>query len=232
MQPDIIAGFLIGFLGTVHCLGMCGPLVLAYSLHIKPQDAEIVSCGFRYKNGINHHLAFHAGRIITYSLLGAFAALLFHLADISNLFKDIRGFMTLAGGLLMVFMGITLLRIFPVPGILSGMTPLRKFWSSIVTPLFSSDRIAEKVMLGLATGFLPCGLSWAMIVKSATTGNVLSGFALMAAFGLGTVPVLFMAGLSASVISFRTRIIGEKVAAASVIIMGTILVFKGTKFFA
>ena len=132
----------------------------------------------------------------------------------------------------MVLMGITLLRIFPLPGILTSMTPSGKSWTNIVTPLFSSNHIAQKVILGLATGFLPCGLSWAMIVKAATTGNVISGFAMMAAFGFGTVPALFMVGLSASVISFKARIIGEKVAAVSVIIMGAILVFKGIKFFA
>ena len=140
--------------------------------------------------------------------------------------------MTLVGGLLMVFMGVSLLRVFPLPDILSSVTPSGKSWTNIVAPLFSSDRIAQKVMLGLATGFLPCGLSWAMIVKAATTGNAISGFALMVAFGLGTVPALFMVGVSASVISFKTRIIGEKVAAVSVIIMGAILVFKGIKFFA
>jgi uncharacterized protein len=231
MQPDIIASFLIGFVGSVHCLGMCGPLVLAYSLHLKKGDQLGVSGGIWLKKGIDHHLAFHAGRILTYSLLGAFAALLFHLVDAASLFKNIRGVMTLAGGLLMVFMGITILRIIPMPKILTSMTPSGKTWTSILLPLFSSGHIAQKVMLGLATGFLPCGLSWAMIVKAATTGNAVSGFALMAAFGLGTVPALFMVGLSASVVSLKTRIIGEKVAAVSVIIMGAILVFKGIKFF-
>ena len=65
MQPDIIAAFLIGFLGSVHCLGMCGPLVLAYSLHIKKQGEQGASGGIWFRKGINHHLAFHAGRILT-----------------------------------------------------------------------------------------------------------------------------------------------------------------------
>jgi len=232
MHADTIASFLIGFIGSVHCLGMCGPLVLAYSLNLKNENRQAVSGGVWFKKGINHHLAFHAGRMLTYSLLGAFAALLFHLADVSDAFKGVRGVMTLVGGLLMMFMGITLLRIFPFPNILLSMTPSGKSWSNIMNPFFSSDHTMHKVMLGLATGFLPCGLSWAMIVKAATTGNVIFGFVMMAAFGLGTVPALFMVGFSASAISLKTRIIGEKVAAFSVIIMGAILVFKGLKFFA
>jgi uncharacterized protein len=229
LHPDIIASFLIGFAGSVHCLGMCGPMVLAYSLHIKKEDKQGAAGCLWLRNGVNHHLAFHAGRLLTYSCLGAFAAFLFHLADAGSVYIDVRGVMTLLGGVLMMFMGTTLLRIFP--SILSSLSPRGNFWTKMVSPLFSSDGAWRKVMLGFATGFLPCGLSGAMIVKAATTDNTAAGFATMAAFGLGTVPALFMAGLSASVISFRIRILGEKVAAMAVIIMGAILVFKGLKLF-
>jgi uncharacterized protein len=232
MQSEIIASFLVGFAGSVHCLGMCGPLIIAYSIHIKKADQRGLFGGSWFKQGISHHLAYHAGRVLTYSMLGAFTAFMFHLIDVSSIFKNIRGVMTLAGGLLMIFMGLSILRIFPLPDIMSSVTPSGKSWARIVTPLFSSERHIHKVMLGFVTGFLPCGLSWSMIINAAATGNIISGFALMAAFGLGTVPALFMVGLSASVISFKIRIIGEKIAAISVIIMGAILVYKGIKFFA
>jgi uncharacterized protein len=81
-------------------------------------------------------------------------------------------------------------------------------------------------------GFLPCGLSWAMIVKAATTQSSLAGFLIMVAFGLGTVPALFLPGISASLLSLRSRLVGERLAALSVIVMGLILVFKGAKMFA
>ena len=85
--------------------------------------------------------------------------------------------------------------------------------------------------LGLSTGFLPCLLSWAMVVKAATTQNLLEGFLTMVSFGLGTVPALFLVGLSASLLSFKIRFFGERVAAVSVIAMGLILIFKGSKYF-
>ena len=74
-------------------------------------------------------------------------------------------------------------------------------------------------------------LSWAMVLKAGTTGNPLSGFLTMVLFGLGTVPVLFFVGLSASVISLKMRITGERIAGISIIVMGLILVLKGVRSF-
>jgi sulfite exporter TauE/SafE len=73
-------------------------------------------------------------------------------------------------------------------------------------------------------------LSFAMVVKAATTQNVLAGFLTMVIFGLGTVPALFLTGLSASLLSMKVRFLGERVAAVSVIVMGLILIFKGSKY--
>ena len=70
-----------------------------------------------------------------------------------------------------------------------------------------------------------------MIVKAASTGNPLTGFLIAASFGLGTVPALFFTGLSASLLSLKARFFGERLAAVSVILMGMILIFKGTKYF-
>jgi len=230
---DLLAPFSIGFVGSLHCLGMCGPLVLAYSLHIKSDQAQPSNqLGAAWKSGFWHHTAFHLGRIITYGVLGAIAAALFHLADLSSLFAGLRGSMTLLGGVLMVLLGLVLLQVLPLPAFLTSVpTGTSSLWGRSVPRLLRSQSVGSKMVLGLATGFLPCGLSWAMIIKAATTQNPAAGFLTMAAFGSGTVPALFLTGLSASVLSLKTRLLGEKVAAVSVIAMGMILVFKGAKVF-
>jgi sulfite exporter TauE/SafE len=69
-----------------------------------------------------------------------------------------------------------------------------------------------------------------MIVKAATASHPLAGILTMVFFGAGTVPALFFAGLSVSLVSLRIRFLGERIAAVSVIFMGLILVFKGTKY--
>ena len=227
---DLLAFFSIGFVGSLHCLGMCGPLVLAYSLHIN-ESANAGGMGASaFKSGLWHHSAFHLGRILTYAMLGALAALLFDLADLGRFFTGLRGSMTLLGGVLMVLLGLALLQVLPLPSFLTSLPAGSDTFPARTIPrLLHSRGVGSKMLLGLATGFLPCGLSWAMIAKAATTQNSAAGFLTMAAFGLGTVPALFLTGFSASVISLRVRILGEKLAALSVIAMGIILALKGAR---
>jgi hypothetical protein len=70
-----------------------------------------------------------------------------------------------------------------------------------------------------------------MIAKAAATQNVAVGFLTMIAFGLGTIPILLMTGVSASFFSLKTRLFGERIAALSVILMGLILVYRGGRSF-
>jgi len=232
---DLFAVLVIGFLGSLHCIGMCGPLVLAYSLHIHGHGNSGMTVGpSLLKRGILHHMAFHTGRILTYGFLGMLAGGIIQLTtDFSRFFFDLRGSMTLLGGTFMIFAGLVLLRVVPFPFSLTNtlMGPESLFGRWLPT-LFRSQKVVSKTALGLATGFLPCVLSWSMIIKAATTENPLTGFITMAIFGLGTVPVLFFTGLSASLLSMKIRILGERIAALSVSLMGLILIFKGVRAFA
>ncbi len=230
---DIVAPLFIGFVGSVHCLGMCGPLVVAYSLHVKSHsDAGGQGCAIvSWKKGLWHHMAFHSGRVLSYGILGLLAAGLLYAVGSIDFFKEIRGGITLAGGAFMILLGFILLKIFPIPVFPISGSPKSSLWGRLFPPLFVSQKIGSKILLGAATGFLPCGLSWAMIVKAATTQDLARGFLTMAAFGLGTIPALFLTGFSASYVSLRTRFLGERVAALSVVAMGLILVFKGARIF-
>jgi uncharacterized protein len=226
---DFFASWTIGFLGSFHCLGMCGPLILAYSLHTRgSRNPALRFDGAVFHGEILHHLAFHSGRLLTYGFLGALGGLLFHFASVDRLFLHLRSGMTLLGGVLMIFLGLVLLRAIPLPRLTlfpAGDTEGKRFLGR----LLESPSGGSKVALGMAVGFLPCGLSWAMIVKAATTQNALAGFVIMLAFGLGTVPALFLPGLFASILSVKLRVAGEKLAALSVIAMGLMLVSKGAK---
>jgi uncharacterized protein len=230
---DLIAAFTIGFIGSVHCLGMCGPLVLAYSLHIKDRGTCAMGHAVRpWESGLLHHLLFHSGRLFSYGFIGALAAGVFQGVSLSRFFPNLRGGVTLVGGGLMVFLGFALLKVLPLPdffpSLRSGTPP---FWRRLLPSLLRSQRLGSRMALGFVAGFLPCGLSWSMIVKAATAQTFAGGFLTMVSFGLGTVPALYLIGFSASLLSLRTRIIGEKIAALSVIAMGLILVFKGVRTF-
>ncbi len=221
---DLIAPFFIGFAGSLHCLGMCGPLIVAYSLHSRGIGEAGESSHFR--QGLVHHLAFHSGRVISYAILGGLAAGLFHLT-LPQWVAGLRGSVTFGGGIVMILFGMMLLKMMP-----SFSSP---FTDSLLRRLFPrllwSPDVSSKLAIGLAAGFLPCMLSWAMIIKAASTGNPLQGLITMALFGLGTIPALFLPGFSATFLSLKSRLYGERVAALSVMGMGLILVCKGIKYF-
>ena len=230
MTLELLAPFLIGLFGSLHCLGMCGPLVIAYSLHIKtPEPRAIVLNPSPWARGFSHHLAYHFGRLTTYGILGALAAGLVNIAGF-NLFLNFRGGAILVGGLLIILMGLMFLKVIPLSGTLArfSLAP-SSLWDRWLPPLFQSPGPISKIGLGLAGGLLPCCLSGSMLIKAATTENMAQGFMTMAAFGLGTVPALLAAGISASLLTLRTKIIGERIAALSVIAMGLMLIFQGAK---
>jgi uncharacterized protein len=229
---ELFPSFFIGLVGSLHCLGMCGPLTLAYSLQIRPAcPAQPTSIPAIWPRGFSHHLAFHGGRIATYGILGGLAAFGSHLTFFNQAIGNLRGGFTLGAGILMILLGMVFLKILPFPLFSLPSFGSGSFWGKIFTPLFRSRNLSSKILLGMATGFLPCMLSWAMIVKAATASHPLAGFLTMVLFGAGTVPALFLAGLSVSLVSLRIRFLGERIAAVSVISMGLILVFKGTKYF-
>ena len=233
MILDLLAPLIVGFVGSLHCLGMCGPLVVAYSLHIRstpPGSAPDVA--HLWSKGVAHHLAFHSGRILCYGLSGALASALAYVAGFGQSFAGLKNGVTLAGGLLMVLFGLALLKVVSVPLFSLPSFRMDSVLGRALPRLLASDHIASKWALGFAAGFLPCMLSWAMIVKAASTASPVHGFLTMALFGLGTVPALFFTGLSASLFTLRVRLTGERFAACSVIVMGIILFVKGAKHFA
>jgi sulfite exporter TauE/SafE len=233
MVFDFIAPLLIGFLGSLHCLGMCGPIVMAYSLHIGPPGGgKAIAPPAPWLRGFLHHAAFHLGRLVTYAFLGGLAAGLVHLAQFQQFFSGLRSTLTLGAGILMVLFGLLLLKAFAFSFVsLPSLFP-ESFYAKLFPPLFQSQRIVSKAALGLAVGFLPCLLSWAIIIKAAATQSLFMGSFTMISFGLGTVPALFLTGFSASLFSLRMRFLSERAAAASVIAMGIIMIFKGSRYVA
>jgi uncharacterized protein len=227
--PELLWAFVIGLAGSLHCLGMCGPLVMAYSLHLRPEGSGgMPAAAGLWRTGLVHHVAFHSGRLATYGFLGALAAGSVHLAGIIGTLPGLRIIATLGGGLLMIFLGLVLLRAIPMSfASLSGSPPKKTMVGRLTGTLLRSGGLASRCVLGCTVGFLPCMLSWAMIIKAALTGNPAAGFLYMILFGLGTVPVLLFTGFSASLLSLKVRLAGERMAALSVIVMGLILVLKG-----
>jgi uncharacterized protein len=226
---DLVTPLVIGLLGSAHCLGMCGPLVVAYTLQGQNAAGVPPAYGTLLRSkGLLHHGAFHLGRLFTYGLLGAGAAGLFRAAELSRFFFHARGGLKMLGGVVLVVAGLALAKILPFPAWASSLSltpgPLLVRW---LPPLLRSPRVAAKMALGMAMGLLPCCLSWAMIVTAAATEDPLRGWLAMVMFGLGTVPALLLTGLCVHVLAPRLRLWGQRGAALAVLLVGLVLVFQG-----
>jgi sulfite exporter TauE/SafE len=185
----LLAMFSLGLLGSVvHCGAMCGPLVLG-------QVADRLACvpcsrmseRDRLSSGLL--LPYHFGRISTYAALGAAAgAMGFGLASVLHPLRSLL-LAAAACGLLLVAARRRL------PQLTAGGPA----W---LAPIMRRLRPGS-IMFGAALGLLPCGLVYTALLASSATASLLWGAAFMAAFGAGTVPMLFAIGLAGNVQRFR-----------------------------
>ncbi|WP_435948961.1 sulfite exporter TauE/SafE family protein [Psychrobacter sp. DM8] len=175
----LVAAFLMGFLGSPHCLGMCGGLVAAFSLSMKD-----VSPAKRRRLIATYHF----GRLISYSILGLIAGLI----GTTVLEPLMRGNSTprILLGLVLVFVGVTMLG---APFLSKVERVGMRFWqylSPIRQKVFPLNTYPRAMAAGLLWGYLPCGLVYGALLIAVVAHNPLGGAALMFVFGLGTVPML------------------------------------------
>ncbi len=217
----------VGFLGSGHCLGMCGPIVVASSLRAGTRSiASGESSGRTRLRLLLLQSSFHVGRLLTYAVLGGMAALFTRTAENVLTSTHTQSVLTSIYGVMLVFLGLALLRVIPVPASCAAVlsNPLSAVIRKVPT-LASAENPASMLLLGSAAGFLPCCLSWSMIITAASAPTVFQGSITMLAFGAGTIPALFLAGLSASGLVRLYRKAGDGPPGLILIGMGLYLVF-------
>ena len=197
--------FALGLVGSLHCLQMCGPIVLAYSL---PLDRARAS---------RAHLQYNAGRVLTYVVLGALAGTAGQgIGMLGRLAGLAAGARVLAGGA-MIVAGVAMAGFVPAKGL---VTIQKSVGRRLTAP-------GGKFRLGLTLGFLPCGLIYAALLKAVETGSAVGGAATMLAFGLGTSAALLVLGFASSLAGLRLGRWSTRVAAVCVVVAGVVLVWRG-----
>jgi uncharacterized protein len=163
---------ILGFAGSLHCIGMCSPLAMAVT-SMSPR--VIVS-----------RILYNGGRILTYGLLGAIVASIglgFPLTRYQNLLSMLLGIALLVIG----FAGISSLRI---PFITKLLGDVSLFVKKLFSRTLQSRGHTSTFILGSLNGMLPCGLSFLALTYCLTLAGPSDGFTFMAAFGVGTLPVM------------------------------------------
>ena len=186
IEFSLLAALLAGLLGGVHCVGMCGGIVAAFSFR-----ADGSAPPFRL------HLAYNLGRVFSYAIFGALAGTLgasLKLAD----FLPVQTLLYILAQAVMILLGLYLagwsqwVLIFERAG--GG---LWKRVKPVFQKLLPVKSMPQAVLAGMAWGWLPCGLVYSILVSALAAGSATSGAALMLAFGLGTLPNLLGMGLFA-----------------------------------
>jgi sulfite exporter TauE/SafE len=177
--------FIVGLLGGGHCVGMCGGIAGALAMRGQPSGT-----GAR----VGMAFAYNLARITSYAVAGGIAGLLgrtlINAVDVKPLsiaFRVLAGLIMLAAAGRLLF-GWRLLD--PIESAGSGL------WRRIAPWAGRQGRaggIGGAIGLGLAWGWLPCGMTYSMLLLAATTASAATGAAVMLAFGIGTLPSMVTA---------------------------------------
>jgi len=171
-----LVAFMIGIVGSFHCVGMCGPLALAIPLKNNSFGAKL-----------SGSLLYNAGRVTTYAVFG----LIFGLIGQTAALFDFQQWLSIAAGIVILFF-IVIPKQYNIQRFAGDYTNgLMGKLRSALGRLFSQKQHASLFLIGLLNGLLPCGLVYMAVAGAIGAGDTGSSILFMAAFGLGTLPVMW-----------------------------------------
>ena len=194
--------FVIGLLTSVHCIAMCGGINLTQSTMAAKGGAGVV----------RSNLAYNIGRVISYTVIGGIVGGIGSVVSISGALK---GAVTVAVGIIMILMALSMLGVF---------RPLRKLSLHLPAGLYrklsGSAAGRSSLVIGLLNGLMPCGPLQSMQIYALSTGSIIRGALSMLLFSLGTVPLMLGLGVFSGGLNRKRAGIMLTVSAILVFVMG------------
>lgn len=212
LGASIIAGFTLGAAGSLHCVGMCGPLSLALPAY--------------HLSGFKKFMAlflYQLGRIITYSIFGivlGYAGRRIYLTGYQQWFSVVTGSIFLIAALF-YFVGQKR----------SSLKFVSFFYMRIqkiiARLLRSANTYGGFLLIGMANGLLPCGMVYIALASVLTFNTVQESIVFMAMFGVGTFPAMMMASYAAQLLKKDIRLPLQKLVPVFISLMGILLILRG-----
>lgn len=209
---DFITPLTIGIVGSLHCIGMCGPIVVALPLKNQSLFPKILGA-----------VLYNSGRVTTYGLLGVLFGLLgrgIHLAGFQQWTSIILGIAMIVS----VLFPFVFREKITVGNLLAGMAARL---IARLKKLFASRTYRSLLFIGLLNGLLPCGLVYVAIAGAISSGTVLSGTLFMILFGIGTIPLLLIAALAGDAIGRSIRSRMQKAVPYFIFLLGVLFILRG-----
>ena len=206
---------LLGLISSVHCIAMCGPLVLTYAIRQEAQSSR--------RGRLLPHAAYHAARIASYVLVGLLLGAVGSALGLARF----QGWATVLAGLLMILIGVNMTGLFPSLGRLGAAVPTlverllrRRDPQPEPADAKPRTRLGAPIAFGLLTGLMPCGPLQAAQLTAIAAGSAVGGAATMLGFAAGTLPLMLGFGMVSSTLGARPRRYLTAAAAVVVIVLG------------
>ncbi len=205
--------FTLGLFGSLHCVGMCGPLAIAFS-HRKENT--------QWQN-IFAALSYNLGRTTTYSILGLFFGLLgsfLFVVDLQKVVSIVLGFLLI----------ISVMFTIDIDNTISNHRWFKKLYDKIknlISQMMQKSNKYHPFHLGMANGLLPCGLVYLGLAGALSTGDLMEGVLFMFLFGLGTIPMLFTITSGVGFFPTSIRQYFRKILPYVTLAFGFFLVYRG-----
>lgn len=212
MTLALVSGFLLGFLSSAHCVGMCGPIVLATSTSREKMSRFVAG-----------RLLYNGGRVITYMAMGGLLGLLGFAIPL----PDTQRWISIGAGV-----SVILFALLPQlgnwmqrrSGPLGRMTALV---SAGIGRLARKEELPALFSLGLLNGLLPCGLVYVALAAALAYAEPVLSMSFMAGFGVGTVPVMVGVALFPRMFSQPVQQRLLRVVPLFTILVGALLIVRG-----
>ena len=206
----IFAGFLLGIVGSFHCIGMCGPIALNLPLRGNSFAERLLS-------GILYNL----GRTLMYGIMGA----VFGFIGQGFLLLGIQRWVSIGMGVLLI---ISVLSPFIFRRIQFKQFDLfTAYVRSGIQKLFNKRSYKVLFMIGMLNSLLPCGMVYMAIMGAIATGNIYYGCLYLILFGLGTLPMMLTISLIGNALTIKVRNILNKLIPIVVVLIGVLFILRG-----
>ncbi len=205
-------GFLVGLLGSVHCIGMCGPLVMALPISQKSNFQKITAISL-----------YHFGKITSYAFLGVVFGLFGSQLPLFGLQQNL----SIVIGVSMLIYVLYVFVLKPSWIQFGRFNYLNELIVKGLGYFFKSKSPISFLWIGMLNGVLPCGMIYLALTSALATQNLIEGGLLMAFFGLGTMPALMMATIGGQFLNLNYRRRIQKLLPVFILGMGLLLILRG-----
>lgn len=211
MLQVLIAGLSLGLLSSLHCVGMCGPLMLALPVRHLGRMQQLAAL-----------LLYNVGRVFTYSMLG----LLIGLAGRRIYLAGLQQWLSIAMGVVILLIAIAYF-VFKKSLQPRWMTNLQMKVQLLMGKALQSKKMSGYFALGAANGLLPCGMVYMAIAGAFMTSSVQQSTLFMVLFGAGTFPAMLAFGYFGTRITVSSRQKLKKAMPVFVMVIAVLLILRG-----